>query len=1107
MSLADAQDRGLARLALDKNIVVEAGAGTGKTTLLSDRALFTLLGGGPKGKGTALSRVVALTFTEKAAGEIKERLYSRLQDILTVLGGGKLEGRAAQVADEWLDDARSKFKADEERVRKTVEEALAGMDRAMIGTIHHFAAHLLRLHPLEAGVDPKFEVDEGRRFEELFDAEWALFLDKELGLKAPRREMWIAVLRLASMEDLETLARALCSESARQSGLGTTPAMKKGFSALARRFAHLSKDKPPPGGQSKIIESLSQAGPIVSRLAASLDEPGDLPELPSKKPVQKRSWPKKWRESGGEEDYLLGLRAVNECTAYGESLIAKCVELLLPFAERFRAEYTRRGFVSLDGLLTKARDLVRKDPVIRERLKHRYDSFLIDEFQDTDPLQGELLLLLGEKRGGKAKSWDTVEFAPGKLFVVGDPKQSIYRFRGADIRAYERFTTALLDQGALACTLRTNFRSIPGIIDPVNAVFAPVMRYEADLQPEYKEICAAPDADKGEGPAVELALVTNPANPMKPAGSGAANRTQAAWLAERLKSEYGTGRLQYKDVAVLFRTMSPVGEYLDAFRSADVPVVVEADRYFYGTQEVVDFMNLLRVLDDPSDKTSLAGLLRSPLVCLTDRELLFLAEADALDFRKDIPKAALRDKPRARAGSFFKTLRELSRSKGREPLGDFTARVLDRTFLLEHAAAAYHREQTLANLMKFYRLAAELSESEGATLKELIAEVAKQMEAGAREGESPLADEAVDAVRILTMHKAKGLEYPVVVLPELQRSPGGAKGEEGCVLGWSEETLGLRLCDSGYSDIAWVSIDEGRKAREERERIRLLYVAMTRAKKRLILMGTAVKGDRNSLSAILHASGAWPEKGQRPEAMTLEGGVELPVSYLEPESGAKPRHSKVAVPLRIPAKEHAKAWTGIFKEAAELREKRLFTTPTEYLRDEAPDWSFKDEEDESLTRPKAMLVGDLCHKVLQYWDFGGKEDLEAAVAGAAAKLQSRHPVADWPGVLDESAEILKTFLRSDPAKALAEADILGRELPFVMKRDGAVMRGTIDLVYRKDGRLVVADYKTGRPGKDFKEYARRYARQGRAYVDAVGGDAGFEVIFLRAGRAVSVDSL
>jgi ATP-dependent helicase/nuclease subunit A len=1123
----DAEARKRARLNLGANTVVEAGAGTGKTTLLSDRFLFTLLAGGGKGEGVELTRIVALTFTEKAAGEIKDRLFTRLLDTLAHLEGRELPPARRKVAELWLKDAKTAFNADEKRVRAMAEAALREMDRANIGTIHHFAAQLLRRYPLEAGVDPSFEVDEGGTFDELFEAEWARWLDRELGEHPSRKALWLEVLAHASLEELAALARVLSSEGMRQAGLSTTPAMRESLRKLAHDFKHLDDPKlkrPKPRGA--IRENLPPIAAFLEDFAHRLEKDEKLPDLPVYRAFKHGKWPSNWEDPEAEKVYAEGWALAENASPEAELLVKKGLELVLPFADEFRKGYLRRGYIGYDGLLVKARDLVRDHREVREALKERFAALLIDEFQDTDPLQGELLLFLGEEPKHHAKDWGHIHFGPGRLFVVGDPKQSIYRFRGADIRAYEGFTAALINQGAERCDLQTNFRSHKGIIAPVNAVFSRVLVAEPGLQPPYKEIYERPAGDEPRAPGLELALVL-PEEGKDEAKTEPASWAQARWCADWIlrnciigKNE---GKFHLRDVALLLRTTRPMGAYLDAFKNAGIPFVVEADGYFFGTQEVVDFVNLLRVLDDPEDRVALAGLLRSPLAAIDDDELLALSRARELRYDKDPVKAEIPNQTKRRLASFFKVLRELRERAGREPLGDFVGLVLERSFLLEALSAVYHREQTLANLLKFRRMAAEASEDSGLTLREFIGAVARSMRDAAREGESPLADDGLDAVRVLTIHRAKGLEFPVVLLPELSRNPPSGGGDESeCQSDWYEGTVGLAL--GRRTDLAWHRIDASRREREEREALRLLYVAMTRAKEHLVLMGVAQAKQTRSFAGILREAGFWPAKGEQPLVLGVDG-VKLEPQYLtaaykSTEEPALPEGKK-----RQPdGKALAKAWSLRAEECGALSAKKLFITPTDALK-ELPKRPASEERELSAVRAQAALVGDICHKFLEGWDYKGGGKLEPSLAEAVRLILARHPAADPKALADECRPLLEKFLASAFAKELAKVEILARELPFVAAHEGSVLRGSIDLLYRKDGKLRVADYKTGTADKAqaadvhrsasaagsrgaLAAHAERYKPQARAYASAVHQALGelpsVELVFLRSGQVVEL---
>ena len=1071
----DKADRDRARLSLEHSVVVEAGAGTGKTTLLTDRILSLVLAGSEPSR---IEEVVALTFTEKAAGEIKVRLSERLAELAARLSSGVLSAAAAERSDRTIEELRVRFKTHEAAILERARAALEDLDKAPIGTIHSFCSQLLRLYPVEAGVDPGFRVDEGEGFSELFASQWARWLDDELGERPPRRARWLELLGVVSLEELESLARELGSERFDPDSVGAPdPSAAAALRALAASAAKLSLGRPKPRGGILAALSAIEARLLAAAAAAESAEPAlnapEPPELPNAK------WPKAWEEDEAAAEHYARLCLVAKAaSARGEAVTRRAASLLAPFAARLRREYARRGWVSFDGLLRRARDLVRDATRPREELKRRFTAILVDEFQDTDPLQGELLLYLSEQPGRCARSWREVVPAPGRLFVVGDPKQSIYRFRGADIAAYEGFIGRLRAGGALACDLTANFRSVPGVVGPVNDVFSLVMRAEPGVQPGYKGILPAKPALEGSG--VRVVAVTDPSGE---ANAAACQRTEAAWVATRILSEPSR---PLKDFAVLLRSSSALPAFLDAFKRAGIPYAVEIERHFYGAPEVGDLLNLLRALDDPEDRIATAGLLRSPLAAVSDDGLLTLSRARLLDYRKDLPAKTLPGGEARAVARLFGILRALRARAGRAPLGELVTAALERTRLPELAARAYHGQQTVSNLLKLQRLAAEASESRGATLKEFVGEVQESARESRREGESPLADERLEAVRIMSVHKSKGLEFPVVFVANLSARP--ATGDKAAARpDWTTGRTALRV---GAAAAAAAALADAREKRmERRESVRLLYVAMTRAKEQLILLGRE-KAESGSLASHLDAAEAWPHAG-------LERG--LPALFIEAGKVPEPE----AAPARVVASGDAaaltaRAWAAreSLRAGSDLPRARAATA---YLR-EAP--KRPAPPGEPAGGAGGAEVGQLCHLVLQGWDFSSKRDAGEACAAARSLLERRSPGPRWEQAELEAGAVLKGFLSSPAARELAGADILGREVPFAYAEGRTVVRGAVDLVYRLKGRLVVADFKSERvEEKSAAKIREKYAQQGRAYLEAIklawGEDADFRLLFLR----------
>ncbi len=837
----DKADRDRARLSLEASVFVEAGAGTGKTTLLTDRILFLVLAGE---KPARVEEVVALTFTEKAAGEIKVRLSERLSELAARLSDGVLSPEARMRASRTMAELTAHFKTPEADVLARARAALEDLDKAPIGTIHSFCSQILRLYPVEAGVDPAFRVDADERgMKDLFVSEWARWLDDELGERPPRRKDWLAVLAAVSLAELEELSWSLCSERVEPgSAGGPDPRAAAELRALAARTRALRMSKTRPKGVSRIMEALETAEMrlLAAAQAAEAAEPSlDAPEPPE---LNKSAWPKAWAEDEeGAAFYAAMCPVAKAVSPRGEAVARLSARLLRPFATRFRLEFSRRGWVSNDGLLHRARNLLRDAPRPREELKRRCRTLLIDEFQDTDPVQGELLLYLSEAPGRSARSWKDVVPAPGRIFIVGDPKQSIYRFRGADIFAYEGFLGRLTAAKALACDLTANFRSVPGVIRSVNDVFSRVMTLEAGVQPVYKGIMPA-KPDLSPEPCVEVVAVTEPDGGLAPAS----HRTEAQWIARRILEE---GRA-FKDYAVLMRSSTVLPYLLESFKSKGIPYAVDIERDFYEAAEIGDLLNLLSAVDEPEDRAAVAGLLRSPLAALSDDSLLSLARAGALDYRKDPAPKLLPEDERRAAARLFAALRSLRARAGRAPLGELVSAALAETRLPELAARAYHGQQTVSNLLKLQRKAAEASETRGATLKGFIAEVLEASEETRGEGESPLADEHLDAVRVMTMHKSKGLEFPVVFAMSLS-SPPRAGAKASLRTDWKAGGFSLRA--GGCASSAAVLAEVREKYMESRESVRVLYVAMTRAKdalhlimpQRFFVHGQAARGDRH----------------------------------------------------------------------------------------------------------------------------------------------------------------------------------------------------------------------------------------------------------------------
>ncbi len=1175
---ADHRERRLATTTFERNVVVTAGAGTGKTTLLVERCVNLLMRREPA--PVRVTELVALTFTNKAANEMKARLRDRLEALAGMAASSRRPVEDAGTEDAGTEEISAlceRYGLTPDDVRGRADMALADLERAQIGTIHGFAASLLRLYPLETGLDPGFREDDERLLRRHFDTSWGLWLDGELSSAGPRTGEWKQVLARFPLEQIGELALGLCAENVDLEGIRRNGASGDSADVLGQWLGDLDETvtdliaRHPE--QRRNEQALAAAGEVIRSMRTAPAEavavdPDDLNLLQWKpSPV------KGWNDEDLERARAL-LKAAGALVRVDHGQVDQLCALLTPFARECRADFTRKGLVTFDGLLVRARDLLRDHPRIREELKDRYKAMLVDEFQDTDPLQYEILLWLCEERSQRAATWRDIRLAPDKLFVVGDPKQSVYGFRGADIEAYLKvIQEVIVAQGGVRYPLTANFRSDARILDVVNGVFRNLIREEPGLQPEYiplqpghETVAEAtsvhpepfgqaqdrpfdkaherlgrraqdklggapaeqrrgdPSAGPGSRP-VRLRRVTAADRKLNAEG---ARRLEAESLARWLDEEV-LGRASFHDrdgnlvraqpghIAFLLRALTNVQVYLDALRRRGIGYVVEGERDFYATQEVVDTVNLLRAIDNPHDRLALVGVLRSPLGGHDDVEIYELSRKNLLGYRAaaghrwvDLPRTTL---------DLYRRLDRLHREARFLEAGQAVRRVFNELPLSVLAASTGAGQQAVANLEKI-RLVAEETSAEGSgTLKDVVAELERRVLDRENEPESPLEEETLDAVRIMSIHRAKGLEFPMVVLADAMGGTGSNRSPEAEVRrDWATGLTGLRIGE--LSGLAGVYLDAKRRQREAYERSRLLYVAMTRPRERLVISFAererAPRAPSDSLLAMLDVATGVNLAQAKPGVVPCDLG-ELEVEVVEEDAAAGKRDS------RQPAAPDTDDWTwyeDLWRRRREDREARrqtpLFITPTRLKAageaaetDMAQPRAGGTPDGQRIERDTALVLGTLAHRVLEHWDFRTRhveEDLDEAVARLAPAL----PAAEKQMVIRELKKIWTTLARSEVYDELGSARILGREMPFVMPWNGQVMEGVIDLVYERDGRLYVADYKTDQvAADDVGRIMNDYRHQAEIYTEAVrrGLDrevAAFRLILLRLGRAVDV---
>ena len=778
MSHAQANPEQLAAIDEPGVVFVSAGAGTGKTTVLVERYAKAVVE-----RGLSVDSVLVITYTERAAGELRERIRARLREL----------GRHDLARD---------------------------IERAWISTIHGFCSRLLRAHPFEAGLDPRFRVlDEGQASVlrgEAFTAALADFC----GDRRPER------LRLLAAYGARSLRTMLIGVFERLRSAGRPLELELGVDGdLEARLVELRA----------ACEAALAAGAEpaeVAELERLLELTGsDMP------PERLRELP----ELLGEVDSEL-VEAVEEVRGAALERIAArdrdlLQELLSGFVREYRLAKDRESALDFEDLQLLARDLLREHAAVRSEARFRFRSIMVDEFQDTNRLQCELVDLLSAEAAGNGT--EPVVPAPD-LFFVGDEFQSIYRFRHADVDVFRERRAA--SGGVLALT--RNYRSRPEVLDVVNHLFSS----------EFGDAFAPLEAggrfpDPTFGPAVEL-LVTD-----KPSYREAHMQWrlgEARHVAARIRELVDGGECTPGEVVLLFAAGTSAEAYEEALREQGLPTYRAAGRGYFGQQQTVDLLAYLRLLQNRYDDEALLTVLASPLVGVSNDALVLLRRAAGrrplfAGLEHALPEG-LSDRDRRRLAAFrqrYDRLVRLSLTVGLERLCERVVAEHDYDLAV---LAHWDGRRRYANLRKLARLARSFEELRGPDIEGFVRFLRDQEDAGAREAEAVAEEEGAEAVRLLTIHAAKGLEFKVVVVCDAGRTGAPSQPEE--ILCLPDGRFGFRVADpvSGrrVAVFDYEEVREAERTADDAETRRLYYVAMTRAIDRLIVAGSVDPARRDA---------------------------------------------------------------------------------------------------------------------------------------------------------------------------------------------------------------------------------------------------------------------
>jgi ATP-dependent exoDNAse (exonuclease V) beta subunit len=853
---SDAEARETIANALDETLIVEAAAGTGKTTELVNRIVRVIAEDRAK-----VREIVAVTFTEKAAGELKLRLRERLDR--------ERAGAAAEPAR-----------------RERLDDALKQLEEAHVGTIHGFCADLLRERPVEARIDPLFEVLTEPAATRMFDAAFGRWLQDEL---ADPGEGIRRALRRSSFggdDGPVDRLRGAAWDLAQWRDF-TAPWTRKPFDrqaeirSLVRALHDLSGLTANPASRSDPLFAGTEPVRRLSDEIALQQDFGDpegaidydgweagLVDLSRDRVVGNARRGRGARyKNGVARDHVV--RAVDDLRARLDQfrmdadadLAALLQHELRGAIEQYEQTKAKSGALDFLDLLLLARNLVRDNPQVRRGFRQRFKRIFVDEFQDTDPLQAEILLLLSAD-SEEVTDWRRTRPAPGRLFLVGDPKQSIYRFRRADVGIYGEVCRLLQSHGARLLHLTTSFRSVPEIQACVNAAFAPIMTGdEVTLQAPYVPLAPHRPMLQGQ-PSVVVLPVPEPyakryvsalsIERSLPAAVGAF----ADWIIGesgwKVTDRSGAGPVPVaaRHICLLFRRFvswqtDVTRPYVNALEARGIPHVLVGGRAFHEREEIEALRAALAAIEWPDDELSVFATLRGPLFAIGDEELLEWAHRFGRQtergFRRQgfhpyrVPELFKADTPadvehlRPIAGALG-VLRRLHARRNYAPVSETLHELLGATRAHVGFALRTGGEQALANVLHVAELARQYDIGGGISFRGFVEELRGAAET-AQAVEAPILEEDSDGVRLMTVHKAKGLEFPIVILADLTCKL--SRPEAGRWIDPAANLCAVKLGGWAPADLLLHDAEEAARDRAEGER--LAYVAATRARDVLVI--------------------------------------------------------------------------------------------------------------------------------------------------------------------------------------------------------------------------------------------------------------------------------
>lgn len=987
---------------LDTTLLVEAAAGTGKTTALVDRILALVAA--PK---CAAENLAAVTFTRKAAGELRERLRQKLP----------------------------------------------GAERCFIGTIHSFCARLLRERPVEAGVPPDFEELDEERDARLRRQAWDDFTNElfakddplldeldQLGLSLA--DLWGAFEQFADYPDVEEWPAPEVP----------APALAPAVEKLRAYAEHVRKNLPKEGSRDELAQLFRRL--LRMMRTHDLSRPAEVAEIfeqfkPGRECVQK-DWP------GGKE------QALREHAQWNKF----CQEVAEPFLNQWRAHrypavlrvlrgaqaaYDRlrqaAGGLNFQDLLMRAARMLRAHPEVRRYFRARFTHVLVDEFQDTDPVQAEVLLLL-TATDPTERDWRKCQPAPGSLFVVGDPKQSIYRFRRADIVTYQLAKKIIVRSGGQCITLSANFRCAPPLVEWVNTTFDReefFPKTATEFAPAYVPLQVGRTTAATASGVLRMAVKPTEDN------QEALAVAEADLIARHIRAEVNAGRRAPGDFLIVTWRKDRLSVYAEALQRLGLPHEVTGGTSLNEVRELELLYLAARAALELDNPIAVVAALRSELFGISDRDLYAHRRSGRrFDWRSNADGAI---------AQAFERLRECADWLATLPPVIALERIAHRLGLFALAAASESRAVAAGSLDKALELL-RAGQSDWPTASAMVEQLGHLASAeDPHDGVSATAPTAA-AVRVMNLHKVKGLEAPVVFLAD----PSGAtKHDVQLHVDRCAERITGALALYGASPHPnaavgpllahprdWKQLAEREAAFERAEKNRLLYVAATRARDQLIVSQREKRPQLNPWQPLEAYLNGMP-------FLTDPGSRSAPVTMPEPVSTDD---------VNAARQEIAGRWQRVKSPTYATRAAKPPVEPSAAVR------GGRDEEEH------ALRWGSLVHLLLQAAMRGSSgADLDAVASAALGELELDEALAP------EAVAVVGEVMRSELWRRAGAARQRLVEVPLAVclpQEQTTILRAVVDLAFEEADGWVLVDYKTDRV-KTPEQLGEKYRQQMENY--------------------------